>query len=106
MIKSFIQIIKAVRHKNSNESFRMCLSSVTPSRDQYLQNTGLFSIPICELYHRGENKNWFSDVKYSVEEASHQISRISFMKGSETLMKQHAFLLVRFSRNIVFPLCD
>ena len=61
---------------------------------------------MCELYHRGEDKNCASDVKFSVKEASHQISRTSLMKGSETLKKQLAFFLVRFPENIVFSPCD
>ena len=70
------------------------------------KKTGLFPIFMCELYHRGEDKNCASDVKFSVKEASHQVSRISLMKGSETSMKQHASFLVRFPKNIVFPPCD
>ena len=58
----------------------MCLTSVIPLRDQSLKKTGLFPIFMCELYHRGEDKNCASDVKFSVKEASHQISRISLMK--------------------------
>ena len=67
----------------------------------FIEN-GLFSIFMRELYHRDNERKWSSDTSVCSNITSDQISRLSVIKGSDTLIERVTLFVKTFSWTI-FP---